>query len=168
MTRIPARIEWAVRLLDIEADDQIVEIGGGNGAAAQLVLHALGPDGGLVFIDRSPIAIARATARNGDDPRFVAVEGDFADSQLQAGSIDKIFAINVNVFWTGDAVAELKAIREALGPEGELLLVYDAPNPERLDEVGDRVTTSLTRAGLTMDLQVKEDGLVLAVVTGRL
>jgi SAM-dependent methyltransferase len=168
MSNMPERIEWAVSLLDIGADDQIVEIGGGNGVAAQLVLRGLGPNGRLLFIDRSPIAIARATARNGDDPRFVAAEGDFPDSQLQAESIDTIFAVNVNVFWTGDAVVELEAIRGALRPEGELVLVYDAPSRERLDEIGNRVKTSLTRAGLIADVKVREDGPLLAVVARRI
>ena len=164
VTGVPDRIEWAIELLDIDADDHIVEIGGGNGVAAQLVLQRLGPRGRLIFIDRSSVGVARATDRNGDDPRFVAIEGEVAGVQLQAGSTDKIFAVNVNVFWAGDAGDELEVVKRALRPEGMLLLVYEAPSRDRLDEIGGQGVLTLTRAGFTAELRVTEDQALLAVV----
>jgi hypothetical protein len=44
---------------------------------------------------------------------------------LPPGSVDKAFAVNVNVFWVADGSAEVAALRRALRPGGLLCLLYD-------------------------------------------
>lgn len=40
--------------------------------------------------------------------------------------VDTVFAVNVNVFWTTDAVQELSVLRQLLRPGGELFVLYGA------------------------------------------
>lgn len=61
----PIRIAWAVDLLDLTPGDRVFEVGCGPGVAASLVADRL-VDGHTTAIDRSPTAIVRARARNGD------------------------------------------------------------------------------------------------------
>jgi SAM-dependent methyltransferase len=126
MTTVPGRIRWAVDLLDIHSDHRILEIGCGPGVAAGLVAERL-TTGHLVAIDRSATAISRATARNTshiDTGRLTLVNTDLAGYEHPGPPFDKIFAMNVNVFWTGPADREWAAIDRLLRPGGGLFLFY--------------------------------------------
>ena len=88
-------------------------------------------------IDRSATAIARATRRNADCIasgravlRTVALE-DLATGALpEAGpGFDKVFAMNVNLFWVRDPARELALIRALLRPGGTLSLFYGYGTP---------------------------------------
>src|SRR5205085_1911331 len=60
---LPARVRWAVHLLDPRPEDQILEVGGGSGLAAALICERL-TAGRLLMIDRSAVAVGRAAQRN--------------------------------------------------------------------------------------------------------
>jgi len=60
---VPDRVAWAVDQLDLAPDARVLEIGGGPGAAAELVCRRL-TDGFLLGIDRSAVAIERSAQRN--------------------------------------------------------------------------------------------------------
>lgn len=141
---VPARIAWAVELLDLEPTDRVLEIGCGPGVAASLVAARL-TDGTMTAIDRSPTAMARAAARNADHVRSGRLT--LRQSTLAAFStdqrFDKAFAVNVNVFWTTPAAPECAALRGALVADGVVHLVYDDGRPDAID----RVTANLTREG---------------------
>ena len=51
---IPPRIRWAVELMDVQPNDQVVEIGCGPGAGAELICSKL-ESGKLFAIDRSEL-----------------------------------------------------------------------------------------------------------------
>lgn len=98
--RVPARIAWAVDLLDVAPDDQILEFGCGAGVAVALVCDRL--DGGrITAIDRFATAIERTRARNAGHiaaGRAVLHQVDLARFRGEPGQFDKAFAVNVNVF----------------------------------------------------------------------
>lgn len=60
---LPARIEWALDLLDVAPGDQVLELGCGSGVAASLIADHL-TDGCMTAVDRSATAISRARVRN--------------------------------------------------------------------------------------------------------
>lgn len=128
--RIPARLQWAVQLLDVSPEDEILEIGCGPGVAVSLVCERLA-GGRNTAIDRSATAIERAAKRNVDDiasSTAVFQQVDLAGLRLPGRRFDKIFAVNVNLFWVQSADAELRIIRNLLRPNGALHLVYEAPD----------------------------------------
>ena len=167
MTRIPARISWAVELLDLGPTDRVLEIGCGPGVAASLVAARLA-NGSMTAIDRSATAIARARARNADHVRSGrltlehATLAEFRSEQR----FDKAFAVNVNVFWTTAAVPECSALHAALVPDGVVHLVYGGPGDDVRSDAMERVAANLVHERFTASVhRGPERGLVC--VSGR-
>lgn len=153
---VPERLRWAVEQLDLSPGDHVLEIGCGPGVAADLVCRRL--DGGrLVAIDRSPVAIARATKRNA--AHLAAGTADFRVTPLEELStgerFDTVFAVNVNLFWTRSPAHELALIRGLLRPGGSLHLFFEPPDPARLRELAATLSAQLGahgfRAAATVD-----------------
>jgi SAM-dependent methyltransferase len=133
---VPERISWAVRTLAPAPDDRLLEIGCGPGVAVSLVCEAL-TGGRILAIDRSPTAIARATRRNAGCIaagkavlRVAALESlGAADLLEDHQGFDKVFAMNVNLFWVRSPARELDLIRTVLEPGGALCLFYGYGTP---------------------------------------
>ena len=145
----PARIEWAVQLLELEPTDRVLEFGCGPGVAASLVADHL-TDGHIIAIDRSAIAIARSAARNAHHisaGRFTVAQVALADYRTDQ-LFDKAFGVNVNVFWTTSPAGECHTLRTVLAPAAPVHLVYDGPGESRTGAI-DRVVGNLTSAGFT-------------------
>ena len=162
---MPERIAWAVELLDPRPGDNILEIGCGPGVAAALVCDRLGEDGRLTAIDRSAAAVERARRRL-DETQATVQHTDLAGLAPPAASFDKAFAVNVNVFWTGPAVAELAVLRQVLRPAGVIRLVYEAP-PSGGRDLAPTVAAALRRIGGATQLALHPGGRLLCV-TGQL
>lgn len=147
--RVPARLTWAVEQLALAGHERVLEIGGGTGVAAALMLDRL-PNGFLLGIDRSDGAVAKAAARNTD--AVAAGRAAFQVSCLAdlhvSSPFDIAVAVNVNVFWTGDAERECDALVAALRPGGAVHLVFETPGPVG-DHVLRRTATNLTREGFS-------------------
>jgi hypothetical protein len=86
-------------------------------------------DGQVLGVDRSPVAIARSAARN----REHLERGTLALHQVDLAGFDpagrtfgKVLAVNVNVFWTGSAEAELQVLQCCLRPAARVFLCYEA------------------------------------------
>ncbi len=162
----PMRITWAVELLAVEPDDEILEIGCGPGVASSLVADRL-TGGTITAIDRSATAIARARKRNArhlDSGRLVLQQGELTEFRPQK-RFDKAFGVNVNVFWTTAADAECQVLRTILEPHGRVLLVYGGPG-DTAPAVTERIVANLSRHGLrAAALPGPEPSLVC--VTGR-
>ncbi|HUG83628.1 MAG TPA: methyltransferase domain-containing protein, partial [Euzebya sp.] len=60
---VPDRIRWAVQLLDVSAEDRVLEIGCGAGVAVRLIADRLSHGGEITAIDRSATAIRRTRGR---------------------------------------------------------------------------------------------------------
>jgi SAM-dependent methyltransferase len=116
--------------------DRLLEIGCGPGVAVLLVCEQL-TGGRITAIDRSPTAIRRAAARN---PGHVAAgRAVLRTADLESlrptdlpegpGGYDKVFAMNVNLFWVRSPARELELIRALLRPGGTLSLFYGYGTP---------------------------------------
>jgi SAM-dependent methyltransferase len=135
-SEVPERIRWAVQVLAPAAGDHLLEIGCGPGVAVAAICRRL-TGGRVVAIDRSATAITRATRRNAGCIasgravlRTVALEDlDPSDLPEATGGFDKVFAMNVNLFWVRSPARELGLIRSLLRPGGTLSLFYGYGTP---------------------------------------
>jgi protein-L-isoaspartate O-methyltransferase len=151
--RVPDRVRRAVEMLQIAPDERALEIGCGPGVAVSLVCDRL-VNGRIIAIDRSATAVKRATARNVDNiasGKAAIRQVDLAGLAPEGQRFDKIFAINVNVFWVRPAEAEVQVLKEMMRGGGVLWLFYEAPSPEQADRIAATVTTSLERQGFSVE-----------------
>ena len=148
--KIHQRFYWAVEQLDVQPDDRILEIGSGHGFAAALICERL-TTGHLTAIDRSEKMNAIATKRNQaciDGGRAVFQTVAFEEADFDAGAFDKIFAFNVNDFWTEPGKG-LDKIKRWLAPGGTFHLFYMPPSAEWLTYYGDTLNATLQANGFT-------------------
>ncbi|MBZ0310229.1 MAG: class I SAM-dependent methyltransferase [Anaerolineae bacterium] len=147
---IPERICWAVETLQISPDDSLLEIGCGHGVAVSLIAEKLAT-GKIIAIDRSEKAIQTAIQRNKNHLAAGKVEFhttslhevDFGDSRF-----NKIFAVNVNVFWLTPA-KELAVLKNLLTPNGILYLFYEPP-ASKAQEIADKVSSNFQAGGFAV------------------
>jgi trans-aconitate methyltransferase len=156
-SRVPLRVEFALSVLDVDPHHRVLEFGCGSGVAAAAV-SARVTNGHVTAIDRSARAIARAVS-TAPDVRFRHVElGDFTTEH----GYDRVFGINVNLFWTGRADRESLAIRDALTPQGIAVLVYETPGTVR-NEIVDKAVASLERASMRCEVVCGPDPSLVAI-----
>jgi len=150
-TGVPKCVAWAIEYVAIAPSDRLLEIGCGPGVAAALACKKLGT-GTYVGVDRSGVAIARATGRNlsnieSGKARFLRAW--FADADLGGARFDKVFAIRVNFFWQGGQ-RELPVIQAALKPKGRLTIVYEPPRMGMIPGTARKVRANLEREGFSI------------------
>lgn len=148
----PARLQWAIEVLEIAPDDQVLEIGCGHGVAASLVAERLG-SGRLTAIDRSPRMIEAASARNQQHIQSGSVvfhTTSLAEATFSEARFTKIFAVNVNVFWMKPA-AELAAVRNLVADEGMLYLFFNPPAGTSTQALADKLHDRLRAHGFGVE-----------------
>jgi cyclopropane fatty-acyl-phospholipid synthase-like methyltransferase len=160
--RVPERLRWVVGLLDVRPGDRILELGCGNGVAVSLICDQLGT-GMITAVDRSPAAVERAARRNA--PYVASGRArlcclDIADVGRLGRCYDKVFAVNVNLFWTRGAHAEIAALKEVMRPGGTLRLVYETPPGTPVGRRADTVAAALAAEGFTTTTLVSSPELV--------
>jgi protein-L-isoaspartate O-methyltransferase len=166
---IPERISWAVETLAVKGADSLLEIGCGRGVAVGLIAPKL-KTGHMLAIDRSATAIAAAKRNN--ETWEKQGRASFRQKPLaelrEAGPFDKIFSINVNVFWT-DPRAELPLLRKLLKAEGMLYLFYEPPAAVQRNKIAKLIENKLVGSGLAVKEVVRKDGAaaLLGVICGR-
>lgn len=167
---LPERLVWAVETLKVKGADTLLEIGCGRGVAVSLIAPRL-TSGRILAIDRSATAIAaaRKAGRDWEKAGTAAFrQAALADLAGSEGPFDKIFAINVNLFWT-DARAELPVLRESLKRAGGLYLFYEPPAAAQRDRITRLVKEKFANSGLTVEKVVKKDDMApLLCITCRL
>jgi SAM-dependent methyltransferase len=166
--RRPERIVWAVELVDPGPAESLLEIGCGPGVAAGLVCERLST-GRLLAIDRSVVAVERTA--NGNVAHIAAGRLEVRKSALQklrlpAGSLDKAFSVDVDLFWTGRADRELAVLHAALRPGGQLYVLYGAAGPTGADRVTSAVAASMLAGGF-QDVRIVESDRGVGVRAGR-
>lgn len=165
---IPQRLVWVADTLTVEPGDHVLEIGCGRGVAVSLICERL-EDGSITALDRSAVAIRAAEQTNIDHVRsgkasFLHTE--LATVELDHQHFDKVFAINVNLFWVRKATRELAIIERVLtpcdprppahyrspSPAGALHLFYGygRPGAGRPDVV-DKLAAELSEAAYAID-----------------
>jgi SAM-dependent methyltransferase len=152
-----ARIRWTVERLDVQPADRILEIGSGGGTAASLVASRLEPGRGvLTAIDRSATAVKRTSARNAAyiaDGRAVVLVTEFGEAGFPDGAFNKIFSINVSLFWIGPARAEFTQVHRLLVPGGAMYACWGrGPTPGRSDQIAARAKSRFVEAGFTTEV----------------
>jgi cyclopropane fatty-acyl-phospholipid synthase-like methyltransferase len=164
---VPERIRWAVDTLAVEPGDRVLEIGGGPGVAASLVCDRLSL-GRLLVIDRSATAIERARRRNREhvaSGRLALETVELGDFDPGGARFDKVFAVNVNVFWTSPAAGELARIRRALAEDARLFLFYETPSPARAQEAAGRVEDALQANGFAKPQLLSRSATLVGLVS---
>jgi predicted O-methyltransferase YrrM len=167
---VPPRARIAVELLGVRPAQAILEIGGGTGAAASLICAQL-TTGRYLGIDRSEKAVSASrqclagfTDRGTAEVRCAPLE----DAALQsAGSFDTVFAINVNLFWTRNAVEELQKLARILTYDGVLWLFFEPPPDAPAQRIVEAVSVNLAKAGFesTCTIQPLGSGSLIAFRT---
>ena len=148
-SQIPARIRWAVDFMDVQPADHILEIGCGNGAAAELMCSRL--ESGRVFaIDRSESGVDRTKRRNAaavEAGRLTVRQIDLATLRVPVKRLHKVFAFNVNLFWVRECGDEVALLHERVLPGGAVHLFYDATRPEQVPDIVRGASAALTDGG---------------------
>jgi cyclopropane fatty-acyl-phospholipid synthase-like methyltransferase len=136
--------------LAVGETDRILEIGGGRGVAAAVICARL-TRGSYLGIDRSETAVRASAVRNWEHvergtARFEQQALQDVDP-TQLPRFDKVFAINVNLFWTRPAQGELALVRQLLSDDGQLDLFYDSPTPAGTSRIAGLLAEHLEEAG---------------------
>jgi ubiquinone/menaquinone biosynthesis C-methylase UbiE len=159
---------WAVGLLDVQADDRVLELGFGPGVAIQ-ELARRATSGHVVGIDHSEVMVRQARKRNA-----AAVNAGRVDLRLGSADalpafdepFDKILAVNSLMFWD-EPFARLKELQDLLRPGGQIAIVYQPRGPGSTNEVATRTGQEIARhfaaVGLT-DVRVETLALKPAAV----
>ena len=173
---VPEHIRWAVETLAPDPDDHLLEIGCGPGVAVSLICEQLA-GGRIVAIDRSSTAISRAAKRNAEHiAAGIAVLRTLSLEELKPSDVlrereqfDKIFAVNVNLFWVRSPGKELDLIKRLLAPGGALYLFYGYGRPPEAGKAGEHaprllgvLTDHLTAHGF--DVEVRRGASMVGVV----
>ncbi|MEV0335957.1 class I SAM-dependent methyltransferase [Nocardia sp. NPDC050717] len=134
------RFEWFAEVMEVGAADRVLEFGPGAGVSLVRIARRL-RGGRIVGVERSASALARAAERCAGEigaGRVRLVEGTVGEvsaAEVLAGledgaRFDLVFAVNVNLFWTGPAVRAWALVRECLSPGGRFWLCYGYGSPD--------------------------------------
>ncbi len=166
---IPARIRWAVDLMDVQPADHVLEIGCGPGAGAELICSRL-VSGKLFAIDRSESGVDRTKRRNA---AFVAAgrltvrQIDLATLRVPVKRLHKVFAFNVNLFWVRDCPDEIALLHERLVPGGAVFLFYEANRPELVPNIVKKASAALTEGGFRVSVVEQKAPSVVGLIGRR-
>ena len=156
-------------MLRVEPGDRLLEIGCGRGLAVGLVCERL-VGGTITAIDHSATAIAAARSRNA--AHVAAGRASFetvalADVDLPPAAFDKVFAVNVNLFWVRPAVAEVAVVMRLLRPTGTVHLLFEPPSASQSAGLADMVSSVLAAGGFEVTTAVAKSPASLIGVIGR-
>lgn len=168
----PARIKWAIELLDIEKSSNVFEIGCGSGIAAQRICPLLGR-GSYMGIDRSPAAIKASLARNAaytKAGRSIFLEAAFNAADREPQLFDRILAVNVNAFWSGEG-REVLDVRRLMHSKSLFVQVYEPPEPDQRAKIARILKRRLAPYFGSVTASMRTTGgakLIAVVATGEL
>jgi trans-aconitate methyltransferase len=169
MQTIPPRIRWAVELMKVQPSDQVLEIGCGPGAGAELICSRL-ETGKLFAIDRSESGVDRTKRRCAqyvEAGRLVVRQIDLATLRVPVKRLNKVFAFNVNLFWVRDCDDEVALLHERVVPGGAVYLFYEANRPELVPKIVKKASEALTRAGFRVSVVEQKAPAVVGIIGRR-
>ncbi|GAA4694923.1 class I SAM-dependent methyltransferase [Nocardioides nanhaiensis] len=166
---IPARIRWAVDFMDVQPADNILEIGCGPGAAAELICSRL-VTGKLFAIDRSESGVDRTKRRcaeHVESGRLTVRQIDLATLRVPVKRLTKVFSFNVNLFWVRSCAEEVALLHERVLPGGAVYLFYEAARPEQVPEIIRGASAALTEGGFRVFVVDSKQPSVVGIVGKR-
>ncbi|WP_101524087.1 MULTISPECIES: class I SAM-dependent methyltransferase [Nocardioides] len=166
---IPPRLRWAVDMMDVQPSDQVLEIGCGPGAGAELICGKL-ESGKLFAIDRSESGVDRTKRRNAkhvESGRLTVRQIDLATLRVPVKRLNKVFAFNVNLFWVRDCPDEIALLHERVVPGGAVFLFYDANRPELVPTIAERASRALAAGGFRVSIIEQKAPPVIGVIGRR-
>lgn len=158
MPTTPDRFQWAINIIAVKSDENILEIGCGVGILAELISEKLST-GSFTAIDRSAPFISQAIKRN---EKFIKpgkaqfIHSEFLKSDFTAHSLDKIVAFNVNFFWK-DAEKEFALIKKYLSQDGKLFIFYQLPYGMNIDTPNPMIQNLEKNGFNVLDLQLSSE-----------
>lgn len=141
------RIKWAIELLDVQPNDNILEVGFGPGVAIKLMSKKI-KTGKIVGVDRSELMVNKAKIRNKKElleNKVDLIKARTIPSEKYSILFDKVLAINVSLFW-GEPEKEMCFIKSFLKPGGFLQIVLQphwAKTEEHVQNIGIKITNQL-------------------------
>lgn len=166
---VPARIRWAVDFMDVQPSDQVLEIGCGSGAAAELICSRL-TSGRLFAIDRSESGVDRTKRRCAehlDAGRLIVRQIDLATLRVPVKRLNKVFAFNVNLFWVRSCADEVALLHERVLPGGAVHLFFEATRPEEVPDIVTKVSAALTDGGFRVFVVDSKQPAVVGIIGKR-
>jgi trans-aconitate methyltransferase len=166
---IPARIRWAVDLMDVQPADHVLEIGCGPGAGAELICSRL-TTGKLFAIDRSESGVDRTKRRNAkyvEAGRLTVRQIDLATLRVPVKRLHKVFAFNVNLFWVRDCADEIALLHERVLPGGAVYLFYEANRPELVPNMVQKTSAALAGSGFRVSVVEQKAPAVVGIIGRR-
>jgi ubiquinone/menaquinone biosynthesis C-methylase UbiE len=146
------RSAWTVGLLDLAADDRVLELGYGPGLGLEAAMQHV-TTGQVVGIDHSTTMQRMATRRlrrHQPTNNYELRAGDVEHLPTDLGTFDKIFSCNVWLFWNHpDDV--FVALRNHLAPGGTLAVTH-------LPRHGDATRESTLQAAAIITSQLRQAG----------
>ncbi|RZS34723.1 methyltransferase family protein [Herbihabitans rhizosphaerae] len=148
-----ARNRWVVRLLDVQPNDRVIELGCGPGVAiAALATRAT--RGLVVGVDHSRVMIRQASRRNRaaiKAGRVRLIHGPVESLAVDDGPFDAALAVNTVGMWP-EPTARLRELTRLLRPGGRIALVTQPRRPGATAatsaEVAEELAALLTEAGV--------------------
>ncbi len=166
---IPARIRWAVDLMDVKPNDHVLEIGCGPGAGAQLICERL-QTGKLFAIDRSESGVDRTKRRCREyveAGRLTVRQIDLATLRVPVKRLHKVFAFNVNLFWVRGCADEVALLHERVLPGGAVYLFYEANRPELVPNIVQKASAALKAGGFRVSVVDQKAPPVVGIIGKR-
>jgi len=166
---IPARIRWAVDVMDVQPNDHVLEIGCGPGAAAELICQKL-ETGKLFAIDRSESGVDRTKRRCAqyvESGRLTVRQIDLATLRVPVKRLNKVFAFNVNLFWVRDCAEEVALLHERVVPGGAVYLFYESNQRELVPNMVKKGSAALQAGGFRVSVVEQKAPAVVGLIGRR-
>jgi trans-aconitate methyltransferase len=155
--------------MDVQPDDNVLEIGCGPGAGAQLICERL-QTGRLFAIDRSESGVDRTKrrcAKHVESGRLTVRQIDLATLRVPVKRLTKVFAFNVNLFWVRDCADEVALLHDRVLPGGGVHLFYETTMPELVPNIVTKASEALSDAGFRVSVVDQKAPPVVGIIGRR-
>jgi len=140
--------KWTIRLMDIQPDDFVLDIGCGGGMAIKEIAK-IATSGFVAGVDYSEIMVQQALKHNAAAVcamRVAIKNGNISNLPFKDGSFDKACAIESFNFWP-DPIVGLKEVHRVLKPKGLVAIATgwsrEMPNPQKYVAIARKMRFSL-------------------------